>query len=131
MNPDIRDTQIAGKELFPIIIAAAVWGRDWSGKVVRFNCDNEAVVEVIKSGSTKDNFLSHLLRCLFFIEAKFQFVATAAHVPGVQNTLADALSRDNWALFHCCLPQADRLPTPIPTALAEGLLRKTTWTAEE
>ncbi len=112
------------------MLAAAVWGRGWARYVVRFNCDNEAVVTVLNSGAAKDKSLARLLRCLFFIEAKFNFVATATHFPGVQNTLADALSRNNRQLFHCLSPQAANHPTPVPVALVEGLAHKTAWTVE-
>ncbi len=57
--------------------------------------DSAAVVSVINTGAAKDTLLAHLLRCLFFLEAKYLFQAVAAHVPGVQNTLADGLSRDH------------------------------------
>ena len=32
------------KELLPVVIATAIWGRNWAGKTVRALCDNMAVV---------------------------------------------------------------------------------------
>jgi hypothetical protein len=43
---------ITVKELIPIVIATAVWGGEWQGKTVRVLCDNEAVVNIINSGSS-------------------------------------------------------------------------------
>ena len=40
------------------------------------------------------------LRCLFFVEARHQFQLTAIHVPGVENDLADDLSRDRLVSFR-------------------------------
>ena len=40
---EIRDASIAVKELILIILAAAMWGKEWWGKVVCFNCNNEGV----------------------------------------------------------------------------------------
>ena len=47
----IAAANIAAKELFPIVAAALVWGREWRGLTVRANCDNSAVVEVINNHS--------------------------------------------------------------------------------
>ena len=102
--PKAQQWDIAAKEMLPIILAAAIWGKTWSRSIVQFNCDNAAVVSVISAGSAKDPTLAHL-HCLFFLEARYKFQAVAAHVPGVQNTLADALSHDNMRLFFCLAPQ--------------------------
>ena len=126
--PKAQQWDIAAKELLPIILAAAIWGKTWSCSIVQFNCDNAAVVSVISAGSAKDPTLTHLLRCLFFLEARYKFQAVAAHVPGVQNTLADALSRDNVPLFFCLAPQASRTPSPIPEELVNTLVTPRHWT---
>ena len=34
---------IAYKEMFAVVVSAALWGREWSRKQVRAHCDNEAV----------------------------------------------------------------------------------------
>ena len=31
---------IVPKELLPVMLACAVWGRSWRGKTIRCNCDN-------------------------------------------------------------------------------------------
>ena len=38
------DTNIATKELIPIVIAVAMWSRYWVGQVVCCRCDNIAVM---------------------------------------------------------------------------------------
>ena len=60
----------------------------------------------------------HLVRCLSFLKAKWEFVLFASHIPGVANDLVDALSRDNVSHFLLHYPQA--LPTPAP--LSQELL---------
>ena len=42
---------IAVKELFPIVVAAAVWGDTWSSHGITFRCDNQAVVAALSSRS--------------------------------------------------------------------------------
>ena len=72
--PGRADTlSIALKELVPIILAAIVWGFHWSGKLIQFNYDNEAVVLTLNSLLCKDKGLLSLLRCMIFIVAKYSF----------------------------------------------------------
>ncbi len=122
---------IAAKELVPILIAAAIWGRKWFGKAVLFRCDNQAVVAVLKSRYSRDADLMHMLRCLFFFEAHFGFNAGAVHLPGVDNEQADALSRDHLSTFLLSNPQAAPTPTPIPRELLSLLMgaEKPNWTS--
>ena len=69
--PNFADTMIVAKKLLPIVVAAEVWGRFWAGCTLQCMCDNEAVVSVIRRGSGKDIHMVHMLRCLFFLEARF------------------------------------------------------------
>ena len=112
---------IAPKELLPIILAAGTWGHLWAGKTILCHSDNEAVVNVINTGSCKEPHLAHMMRCLFFIEAKFNFIITAKHIPGKSNTDADNLSRGGSQLFLSSHPQANHLPTPLKPSLIESL----------
>lgn len=117
-----KENHIAWKELLPIIIAAVLWGKQWRGMKLLAYCDNEAVVSMIHSRSSPDSRVMHLLRCLFFIEASYDFVLTACHIAGRSNYLADALSRNKLASFYTEFPQADRNPTPIPGCLLQLLM---------
>ncbi|XP_019858872.1 PREDICTED: uncharacterized protein LOC109587091 [Amphimedon queenslandica] len=76
------EVNIAAKELLPVVIAAAVWGRRWAGQRVLFLSDNTAVVAALSSRSACHPILAHLLKCLFFWEAKFDFEHSADHIPG-------------------------------------------------
>ena len=53
---------IAYKELFPIVVAAYLWGPGWASRRVEFLCDNESVVDVLSSGTSRDPDLMVLLR---------------------------------------------------------------------
>ena len=64
-----------------------------------FQLDNEAVITALDTKSCKDTSLMHMLRCLFFFQAHYFFSYTARHIPGIDNTLADALSRNNAVSF--------------------------------
>ena len=77
----------------------AVWGPLWRGQRIRCLTDNAAVVAIVKSGSCNDPLAMHLLRSLFFILARYNIAVWCVHLPGVKNTAADALLRDNLASF--------------------------------
>ena len=52
----------AYKELFPIVVATYLWGPSWSSRPVEFPCDNELVVAVLSSGTSRDSKLMVLMR---------------------------------------------------------------------
>ena len=120
---------IAVKELVPIVMACLAWGTAWRRQKVLAHCDNQAVVEVINTGSFKDpELMQLLLRSLFFITAHFEIALRALHIPGRHNTGADAISRDNLILFHSQVPAACPSPTPLPPAAIDLLIhRSTDW----
>lgn len=129
-SESLQEEQIAAKELAPILIASALWGDQWHGTVVRANCDNEAVVAVVNSGYSRDPFIRHLLRCLFFFVATYDFTLTAVHIPDCCNILADAISRNNISLFLSSYPQANPRPAEVPTEFINKLLiEKPDWTS--
>ena len=49
-HPEFMDTSIVAKEMLPIAVAAAIWGKEQRGCTVEFNCDNEAVVNSFMAG---------------------------------------------------------------------------------
>ena len=103
---------IQWKELFPIVLAAATWGPQWSTKRILFLCDNEAVVAALRSGTSLSPEIMVLIRTLHFCAAKHNFTASAKHVPGAHNSIADALSRFHMQVFRLLAPDADTTPTP-------------------
>lgn len=128
--PSMSQCHISVKEMAPVVIAAVVWGHAWSGHSVRFQSDNTAVVALLNSGSSRDDELMHLMRCLVFVMAKFNFTVSASHIRGDHNVLADALSRNGCKTFHFNYPQAHPRPTSIPPALLDLLLtQKPDWTS--
>ena len=129
--PNWLKTNIATKELLPVVVAAAIWGKHWTGLCVHFYSDNQAVVAALSARATRSPQLMHLLRCLFFFEAHFGFEHRAYHIRGSHNKLADALSRDRISTFRILSPQAAEAPEVIPPPLTEMLLDLSlTWTSQ-
>ena len=106
---------IQWKELYPIVLAAATWGPYWSKRRILFLCDNQAVVSILQSGTSRSTEIMSLVRSLHLCAARYNFSHFAKHVPGVDNSIADSLSRYNMQVFKRLAPDADPLPiTPAP-----------------
>ena len=119
-----KDINIAVKELLPITIAAAIWGNQWKDQRILILSDNAAVVATLKARSARHVTLSHLIKCLFFWEATFDFEHNSEHIAGSLNTTADALSRNRLDLIFSLNPQAKAAATstPIPNPVLAVLL---------
>ena len=117
--PAWRGVPISPKEMVPIIVAVALWGPMWAGSKVCCKCDNMAVVLAINKGCAKDPQLMRLLRIVVFWCAMYDITLVARNLPGVQNTSADALSRNNCPLFLALNPQASPIPSGVPACLQE------------
>ena len=112
---------IAYKELFPVVLAAHVWGQEWSKNHITFRSDNEAVVSVLNSRTSRVPEMMRLLRSLLLAAARFNFSFSSLHIPGVDNSIADALSRFRWQEFRRLAPAAHQAPTQIPLQLLRNL----------
>ena len=105
-------------------MVAIVWGHHWSGKLIQFNCYNEAVVLTLNSLSCKDKGLPSLLRCMIFIGAKYSFWFSSVHILGHLNIIADAISHNQMKMFYSQAPSAiEPFPINIPHTLPEVLYR--------
>ncbi|CAG2197904.1 unnamed protein product [Mytilus edulis] len=106
IRPNEESFSMAYLELYPIVISAILWGHVWSTKRILFHCDNMSSVYIINKGRSKCNVIMNLVRRLTWCAAKFNFVVHAAHVPGKENNIADALSRYQMKRFRQLAPDA-------------------------
>lgn len=116
LNKD-RGISIEWQELFPIIVACAIWFPYFSGKRIQFWCDNQSVVAILNSGRSKAPRIMDLLRFLALLSMKHNFFVRARHVPGVSNEIADALSRFQVSRFRAAAPTAEQTRCTIPPSL--------------
>lgn len=113
---------IAYKELFPIVIAAFIWGPQWSRQHILFRSDNEAVVHILTTRTSRTVDLMFLLRKLLLAPARFNLMFTEQDVPGVHNSIADVLSRFHWQEFRRLAPEAQQNPVSVPVQLWQDLI---------
>lgn len=128
---DLRQQDsITYQEILPIVLACAVWGQRWSGATVRAYCDNQGAVAVVNSGYSKSPRIMKLLRCMFFIRARLGFHLEGVYLPGRDNQLADAVSRDKLSFLFAQVPQAWHNRTAIPASLLSLLVGdRPDWTS--
>lgn len=94
------------RELYPILEALWRWGETWRDHRVDCITDNTQVVAAINTGRSGNEVSMGILRDIFWQSVLFNCHLVATHLPGVDNTVADALSRlkssDDVPLFLCC-----------------------------
>uniref|UniRef100_UPI003AAD8AB9 uncharacterized protein n=1 Tax=Centroberyx gerrardi TaxID=166262 RepID=UPI003AAD8AB9 len=114
LDSESRSPSSALHELYPIVIAAILWGHEWSRKSILIHSDNTAVVEILNKGRSRSPAIMQFLRRLTLISAQHQFILRAAHIPGHHNSIADSLSRFSFQKFRHLAPESDFHPIPIP-----------------
>ena len=107
-------SSIALMEMYPIVVSCLLWGKDWSRKRIIFFCDNEATVNIINKGRSSVPFINRFVRRLTWLSVLGNFIIRAAHIPGVDNTIADSLSRFEFQKFRQLCPEAAPSSLPCP-----------------
>ena len=90
--------------------------------MVKVHCDNEAVVEMLKKGYSRDEYLMHLLRCMFFGTAWYDFCLRPVHISGARNVVADAISRNNLSVLQSQVPELGAMAPATIIPAVSGLL---------
>ena len=106
--------KIVHLEMLNLLIALKLWAHEWSHSVVKFFCDNLAVVQVVRTGKTRDNMLSLCLRNIWLITATHAIDLHIEHIQGRSNKIAALLSR----LYP---------PKPVDTEFLQTLSKSHIW----
>lgn len=93
------DYDINAREALTVLYVLRRWGHAWRGRVLVIRCDNAAAVAALNASTAGADAgrLRHVLRLVFRAAYACDVRLAAAHVPGVENGIADALSRDDSA----------------------------------
>ena len=104
-------------ELFPFALSVRIWGSQMANRCIVFVTDNAALVSIINQQTSKHKLVMILIRDLVLTALNYNIIFRARHIPGLNNTRADCLSRFQIARFKELSPQADELPTIVPEIL--------------
>ena len=88
-----RNWTIVHLEMVNILMALRLFAKLWSTKKILVQCDNQAVVTVLRSGKTRDAFLAASARNIWYLTALHDIDLQFTHIRGASNQLADILSR--------------------------------------
>ena len=109
------------KELFPIVMAAYLWGPLRASKQVNFLSDNCSVMEILRSATSRAPTIMSLGHYLSLLAARHSFSFTASPVRGKSNPMADSLSHFQFQRFRRLASHADSILTQIPQQLFSDL----------
>jgi hypothetical protein len=109
-----NDISIAYMELYPIVVAALLWGKQWRAKKITFICDNQATVAIIKKGRSRSPMIMKLMRKLTLCAAQNNFTFNSKFLSGRLNVIADALSRFQNTTFRRLAANANQFPCRVP-----------------
>ncbi|XP_069022825.1 uncharacterized protein [Embiotoca jacksoni] len=101
-------------EIYPVVIAALLWGHEWPKRSILIHSDNIAIVDVINKGRTNSPAIMPFIRRLTWLSVTLQFILRAKHVPGHHNSIADSLSRFSFQIFRTLAPDVEENPTTVP-----------------
>ena len=118
LNP-ATGISIQWQELYPIYLACMLWAPLWANRRICFHCDNQATVAILSAKSSKIPRIMNLVRVITLQTLKFNFTFSAKHVPGLDNGIADSLSRFQMARFRLLAPDASPVPCQIPHFLTK------------
>ena len=91
--PDWASLNITFLELFPILIAVYVFGEEFKNTSVIFHTDNQAIVHVLNTQTSKEKHVMVLIRNLVLVCLARNIKFSSQHVIGITNVLPDRLSR--------------------------------------
>ena len=105
------DDHINEKELWPVLVSLVKWGELWRDSVVHVTTDNTQVLAVLRTGKSSNATAMAWARELFWSSCFYNIDLRCRWIPGVDNIVADALSRlnnpDCREICAACLPGFD------------------------
>ena len=116
-SQECKTNNITFLEYFPILVAINIFQKKLSNKKVIFHCDNAAVVEIINYQSSKCPRVMDLVRPFVLKCLELNTIVRAQHIKGINNSIADSISRFKMQLFRVLAPNAEAHPMPIPQHL--------------
>ena len=91
--PRLTPHHINTKELAAVVMAAQAWSHVWANHHVVVFTDNRVTEAAVNNGTARNSTCLHFLKHLAALALQFNFNISAVYIPGVDNTIADTISR--------------------------------------
>lgn len=78
-------------ELFPIYVLIAVFRYKLKNSCIRFFCDNQALTDIVNKQTSKNKIAMKIVLVMMLVNLNISL--HSEHIPGIQNTLPDKISR--------------------------------------
>jgi hypothetical protein len=101
-------------ELVHIVLALFLWASMLKKTKIVFRTDNLALVGIINKRTSKDKQIMKLVRQFVLITKLHNIPFKALHIAGINNSIADSLSRFQSQRFRTLAPAANQFPATIP-----------------
>lgn len=122
--PPSADDDINVWECFALVAAVQLLGDYWRGSHVVVFCDNASTVAWVGQGAPRPLSARALVGSLFQACLRLDIRLSVQHIPGVDNVVADALSRRQWARFGAEACAALRVCSPFLSSVVPSLLQE-------
>jgi hypothetical protein len=107
-----EDTPMPLCEAFAVGVALLSWAHRFSGKTVVVACDCLPVVQAFASGRSSSIAISRVIKAVAIASFSNGFNFSVVHIAGVNNSIADSLSRQQAPLNVTLVPSASVRRTP-------------------
>ena len=106
-------------EMLAVVIALSSWASRIANSRVALHCDCQPVVNALRPHryTSPDPYIMSCIRTILFVTAQHNIQLIITHIAGVDNALADSLSRAQFDLFRQRCPGAQSsadTPSPPP-----------------
>ena len=90
---------------------------EFEGRKILFITDNLPITQAWQKGTSSSGILMTLIRTILMTAAKNNFTLSLQHIPGVNNTAADLLSRMELVKFKFLMPWCETTATIPPNSI--------------
>ena len=91
--PRICGSHINELKLFTVVLALRCWGPELENQHVRVRSDNVVTVSALNKPTSRSPVLMPHVKEIFWLCVKYNVYLSCVHIPGVENLLADRISR--------------------------------------
>ncbi len=112
-----KDPSIAPLELYALTVGVVLWAPMLRNRRVIIRTDNQAAMMMVNKNTSKCPKCMVLIRIIVKESMRWNVRFTARHVKGVDNTVADALSRLKFDVFWQVAPGAQKFPREVALSL--------------